>query len=441
MTLHKVFLILLQLSIISCGLSVSFSQFFLALSFIFYLFDKEKENSIITPIYISSLALFGFYILSFMYRYYQLNFEYSYLKKVSSSELKDIFLFLGFLVIQNIKEEEIPKIKRAFWILFGILVVTGFFSVFTPVRFSRLINDLIKPSTTWKFTHHYGNIFGIGIYLPIGLMNTHLTFGGLLLLFTPLSVFSFFLAAKEKLFSKKTFLYLIILCIFGFIFLLNNARSAMIGAIVSIVFGFIDLTFIKKDFPVKFFLKIFLIPLFIAAAFISAFAFSEPIQKTLLPILGEEKHTDSGRTFIWYSTLPLIKKNFLLGVGPGRYNEEIEISRKELSSKFKELLFFFEVTQRGHAHNDFLHITAVFGVFALIAFLTLSSTIFLQISKSELDTRSRIFFYGLLGFFFAGIFQCYFQDDEVVIVFWFLVGFLNRFFHKITLPKKTLPVI
>ncbi len=436
MALHRIFLILLQLSIISCGLSISFSQLFLILSFVFYLIDTNREKLSFTPVFKAGIALFGFYILSFLYRYYQLNFDSAYLKKIQTSELKDIFLFLAFVVVQNVKEEEIPKIRKAFWILFGILLVTGFFSTFTPIRFSRLINDLIKPSSTWKFTHHYGNIFGQGIYLPIGLMNTHLTFGGLLLLFTPLAVFSFFLSAKDKIFSGRTLVYLFILCIFGYVFLLNNARSAIIGAAVSVFFGFVDLTFIKKDFSFKFFLKLFLVPLIIAIILISAFAFSEPVQKTIQPILGEEKHTDSGRTFIWSSTVPLIEKNFLFGVGPGRYNEEIEISRKQLSEKYKELLFFFEVTQRGHAHNDYLHIAAVSGIFALIAFLALSGAIYNQIITSGLDAKNRVFFYGLLGFFFAGIFQCYFQDDEVVIVFWFLAGFLNLFFHKITLPEK-----
>ncbi len=436
MTLHKVFITLVQLSIISCGFSVSFSQLFLVLSFVFYLFDIKKEKVLLTPVYKACLFLFLFYFISFLYRFQQLNFDLLYAKNSLHSELKDIFLFFAFIVIQNVKEEEIPKIKNSLFILFGVLVISGFFSTFTPVRFSRLINDLIRPSSTWKFTHHYGNIFGIGIYLPIGLMNTHLTFGGLLLLFTPFTVFSFFLKAKEKFLSRESIFYLAVLCFFGYVFLLNNARSAMFGAIVSIIFGFADLTFINKEFTLKFFLKALFIPIVVSAIIAVSFTFSEPLQKTIQPILGEEKHTDSGRTFIWVSTLPLIEKNLFFGVGPGRYNEEIEKSRKGLSEKYKELLFFFEVTQRGHAHNDFLHISAVFGIFALLAFLLLPATMFYQIVNSKLKSKDKILFYSLVGFFFAGIFQCYFQDDEVVIVFWFLAGFMNLHFSKNALPEK-----
>ena len=103
----------------------------------------------------------------------------SYIAGIKGSELKDVLLFSAFLIVQNLKnEEEIAKVEKAFWILLIVLLITGFFYIFSPIRLSRLVSDLFKPSPNWKFAHHYGNLLGIGIHLPIGLMNTHLTFGG-----------------------------------------------------------------------------------------------------------------------------------------------------------------------------------------------------------------------------------------------------------------------
>ena len=114
-----------------------------------------------------------------------------------------------------------------------------------------------------------------------------------------------------------------------------------------------------------------------------------------------------------------------MGVGPGNYGKEIELARKSLSEKYQNLLFFFEVTQRGHAHNDFLHIAAIAGLPAMILYILLGAVIAYYLLQHKQSRTDGILFYGLVGFFFAGLFQCYFQDDEVVIVFWYLLGFFH----------------
>ncbi|MCE9499938.1 MAG: O-antigen ligase family protein [Leptospira sp.] len=425
--MHKVFIFSLQVSIVSCAVSVSLSQLFLFLSLILYFFDKDRIKLEFSPLLKASLFLFITYLVSFTYQFISQNFNFAYLASARTSELKDILLFSGFIIVQNLgSDEEKEKIQKAFLIFLWVVLITGFISCFSPIRLSRLLSDLVRTSPNWKFTHHYGDVLGIGFYVPIGLMNTHLTFGGFLLFFTPLVLFRFFSQLKKKIFSKESFRYFVISFIFLFVVLLNNARSAIMGSIISILFALFDITVIKKEIPKHVVLKIAIVPLLTIALAAFAFTFNETTRKTVLPFLGEEKHTDSGRTFIWHSTFPIIKSNPVFGAGPGRYNEEIEKSRKKLSEENKELLFFYEVTQRGHAHNDYFHIAAVFGFLGLAAYLLLSSMIAYTILSSKISFEKRIMFYGLVGFFFAGLYQCYFQDDEVVIVFWLLAGFLDK---------------
>ena len=126
----------------------------------------------------------------------------------------------------------------------------------------------------------------------------------------------------------------------------------------------------------------------------------------------------------------MIQENPILGVGPGNYGKQVEINRKKLSEEYKELLFFFEVTQRGHAHNDFLHLAAIAGLPAMLVYILLGSVIGYSLLRGKSTRKDSILFYGLVGFFFAGLFQCYFQDDEVVIVFWYLLGFFHLKLNK-----------
>ncbi|HMV45019.1 MAG TPA: O-antigen ligase family protein [Leptospiraceae bacterium] len=419
---EKAFLISLQIGIVACAISVSLSQLFLFITVFFFILTKRYKEVRFTPIFFLSIGIFGFYLISIL-SHTLTSGNFSLAASFKGSEFKDLLLFSAFLVIQSIKgEEEIRKVEKAFTILLFVLIVTGFISIFTQVRLSRLITDLIKPSPNWKYTHHYGDILKIGIHLPIGLMNTHLTFAGIFLFFAPYVVFQFLFAVRDR---KRVLYYLGILIAFSSIALLNNARSALFGAGVSILIGFIDLIFVQKYFSLKNTIKLLSIPILLIAILGSLLVFNETTAKTIQPLLGQEKHTDSGRTFIWSSTYPMIFENPVLGIGPGNYGKEVEKVRKNLSEKYTELLFFYEVTQRGHAHNDFLHLAAIAGIPALLFYASLAAAICYYLLRPNQSRTDNLLFYGLIGFFFSGLFQCYFQDDEVVIVFWYLLGYFH----------------
>lgn len=416
-------------SIVSCGISISISQMFLFLSLILFILSGRWKNiSVSKPLFYLPVLLFSTYAVSaFIHGFSE---DGTYFKRLQTSELKDVLLFPAFLMISTLKEEEIPKIEKAFLGLIGILLFTGLISAFSPIRLSRLLTDWIKPSGAWRLTHHYGDVFKIGVYLPIGLLNTHLTFGGILLMVFPVYFFKMldsFFTDKDH---KKTLQSLSIFLLSVLILLLNNARSAIIGAGVAVLIGLIHFSFSLNKISSKILFRVGIASAGILILAGSLALLNPTIKKTIMPLLGEEKHTDSGRTFIWDSTYPLIERNPILGIGPGNYNREIEKSRKELSEKKQELLFFYEVTQRGHAHNDYLHFAAISGILTAVLYILFGASILNLIFHEGSWKFQPYYFYGLIGIFAAGIFQCYFQDDEVVIVFWYLLGFLSQASYK-----------
>lgn len=422
---QKIFLGFLQIGILTTGLSVSISQLFLGLSFLLFVMDSERRARIrFYPIVLSTFSLFGMYLFSILWNYKDFSMDSSFLLQIKQSEFKDFLLFLAFFLTSTLKGEEVGKIKKTFFYLLILISITGFLSIFSIYRFSYLVNSLFRSVTTWKFQHHYGNIGGLDIYLPIGFMNTHLTFGGLLLFFTPFLVFKFFEEIKEKKSLGLKIIEFILLICFFLIVLLNNARSSILGSGMGVLCGIGVILFIQKKISFQKIWKLTIVPTALLFLVLFSFTLSPTMRKTILPLLGSQKHTDSGRTFIWDSTFTILDKNPILGIGPGRYSASIDASRKERSEKNSKLLFFYEVTQRGHAHNDYFHIAAISGIINVFSYLGILYFILLRIQIRAKSGEDPSLFYGLVGFFFAGLFQCYFQDDEVVLVFWYLVGFL-----------------
>ncbi|MCW7493875.1 O-antigen ligase family protein [Leptospira sp. 2 VSF19] len=423
---YRIYRSFLTLSIISCALSVSLSQLFLLLSFVFFLFlpEKPKLGSQLVKI------LFLFYvwqIVTVLYHFAGSGFDFNSIKHAFRDEMKDIFLVTAFVSVQGIKPEDKKYLYKTFFIFALVIVITGFISIFSMTRLSRLISDLYKTSASWPYQHHYGKISNINIYLPIGLMNTHLTFGGLLAFIFPGFVFRLYDSWHKKESLSRISINAILLLLVSIVFLFNNARSSLLGAVVSTLFGVYILIFIDKDISKKMLKRIgvFIILLIIIVSI--GYKTTNAVKRVVDPLFGGEKHTDSGRTFIWDSTFPLIEKNPIFGIGSGNYQKEIEIARKEKEKEHKELSFFYEVTQRGHAHNDYFHLTAVYGAPQGILYLLLFAAILYTLLNGNIPKEIRFMTYGLVGFFFSGLLQCYFQDDEVLIVFYFLLGYLNLY--------------
>lgn len=424
MTARKFFLSFLSISIISCAVSVSISQGFLVLSFLVLLFSPKEKWEINRIFLISLLFWLGEFFI-FIIHFSFSNFDLSYLKIALNAELKDFFLYLAFICMMNLKKSELPQMRQSIHAFAFMLIITGFISIFSEFRLGWLIASISRTMTSWAYQHNYFRLGIFSINLPIGLMNTHLTYGGLLMFVYPWIFFQGFqdLFSKKRLITKL--LSISLLMIASIVFVLNNARSAMGGALVSIALGFLIWYFRGMKFPIS--KRILFSALVILVLFVSLLSLpSEPARRILTPLLGADKHTDSGRSFIWNSTWSLIQKQPILGIGPGNYSKEIEVARKKLSLKYDELAFFYETTQRGHAHNDYLHLWVTFGFLILFFYLILAYFLVQALLVSQLPFIELALYLGLGGFFAAGLLQCYFQDDEVVIFFWMLFGMFTR---------------
>ncbi|EPG75451.1 O-antigen ligase [Leptospira fainei serovar Hurstbridge str. BUT 6] len=427
--LRKAHVFCLIATFCTIGVSVSISQTFLVLAFCFGLCHTIRSRPVSNwfpkhQIFYLCIALFVWYFLDFLVHFLSGEDEF-YLKRAFNSELKDFFLFFGFLSVWFLKEDDIPKAFTGLVVLFLVLIFTGIIGGFSPVRLSRLISDLYKESSAYKFTHPLGTFANIPLYISIGLMNTHLTFGGLLQFFSGFAVFRFLkdLGSGNKKIILQSGLFLFL---YVFVCLLNQARSSLIGAFCSILLGALHLFWIRKELPSAYLIRGGIAFFTISILLGLGLAFSPAGKKVLGPIFGKEKHTDSGRTFIWDSTFPLIAAHPIIGVGPGNYNRSIEKVRMEHSETYPELAYFYEVTQKGHAHNDYFHFASVFGAPSLLIYLSIAALFSFFLLQSKQSLNRIIFYYGIFGFFVSGLFQCYFQDDEVVILFWLILGLFVR---------------
>lgn len=234
---------------------------------------------------------------------------------------------------------------------------------------------------------------------------------GTFTVFFPVPVFLFLRSLFDRNF-KKAGIQGIILLSFLYVVFLNNARSSMLGAIFSSITAFLVLGIVRKELPsakILLFASGILMLLLVLGIVLS---FTQVGQKITDPLFGKEKHTDSGRTFIWDSTFPLIRDNFFTGVGPGNYDREIEKSRKEHSEKYRELYYFYETTQRGHAHNDYFHLFAVFGFPGIFLFLSLGTELYRRLITTKLPYEHSLYFFGLSGFSFPDFFSVIFKTTK-----------------------------
>jgi O-antigen ligase len=417
---NKIFTTLVSISILSTCFSISISQASLVLSALLYLIiqrDKIKVNLN----FAISISLFILIALSTVYNY--LNGANPQLQ---SSELKDIFLFLGFIVCHGLLTEDESKIYKSLFYLSILIAVTGIISMLTPYRLSRFLSILLGKNASYIYSHHYGSLFGINLYYPIGLMNTHLSFGGIFLFVYPYVFFQFFNSFINK--KKSIFYGLLFLCL-SIVLILNNARSAIFGCAISIGFGIL-IFLIENHFNFKKYLSILLITMISVFLILYSFKDKNPtLSKIINPIFGESKQTDSGRIYIWNASFDMIKDHPFLGIGAGNYNYQTDIYRKNISIQNRETIYFNEVSQKGHAHNDFIHLSLIAGIFAVVIYILIFSRIVFLLSNTILSFEEKIPFFGLIGFFYAGLYQCYFQDDEVVILFWYIFGLLSSKFR------------
>ncbi|TGJ98673.1 O-antigen ligase family protein [Leptospira langatensis] len=409
-------------------LSVSASQILAGLCIFSFLFTLRENGPKLKPFLLPWSLVLGAYSFVFVSSLFHFQ-EYSHFWKTFTrqSEAGDFWLALIFPIaaLHSSKEENQKRIRLFLWISFALLLITGIASVFSEFRLGKFISNGFHPAPGDRRQHPAGPLFGFQTYLPIGLMNTHLTYGGLLSFYIPGILILTLQAFREKkvpkilLLSTVSFLSL-------WVFLLNQSKSAWLG--VAGVIGFISLNYWKafKHLLSKIDLKrgLFAFLLILIALTSIRFFYQKNwlLQRTLSQ-LTEIQTPENQRYWIYKLSVPLLLKNPILGVGGGRFKETSTQEEAPLIQAQEQLWYELFITPNKHAHNDLLEFAIVGGWASAILWMGFFYLLFRRIEGARFETGS----FPVLGIGFiwvAGFFQCYLLDDEVALPFFALAGIL-----------------
>ncbi|NQZ02298.1 MAG: O-antigen ligase family protein [Bdellovibrionales bacterium] len=151
---------------------------------------------------------------------------------------------------------------------------------------------------------------------------------------------------------------------------------------------------------------------------------SSVIQQRFDSIFSTKKRSNHMRLVIWKANIEMIKDYPILGVGAEQNNKYL----LEYYPKVGE----YEMTFKGHAHNNFLQVWATQGPIALLFFLWFSGG-FVWLSWKLYRRAQRETFYWSLGlgllasqvyFHISGLTECNFIDGEVnhvLVLYWGLL--------------------
>lgn len=402
---------------------------------------------------LAALGIFGVLFLSLFLNAFLNVAPGDFLKAGLKAEPKDVFLILGAfwaLAYGSHARGRADLMRWLGWALI-ILLVIGFASIWSRYRLSKIpafFQNNWMPGPNLRYQHHLGTFMILGypvhFYMPIGLMNTHLTYAGLLMLGFPylcLRVLDPFIRGPlEFLLGPdrwQNLRHLAWLALALIILVLNNGRSAILGALFAGLAGiaYFSVTVWKQR-------ALRLLPLLLAGLLSLAAIqmVSGQIHHRFNRIIsalvsGKKKHTDHQRNLIWNGSLELANASPVIGTGPGAYEKNIKNHIIQYSRQHPHLWIYYSLAQRGHAHNDYLHLLVIGGLPALLSFLFFWALLLAQILKKQ-SGELEYWKFGPLALLAAGFFQCYFQDDEILLPFWIYIGLVLSTFQT---PSRGVP--
>ena len=343
-------------------------------------------------------------------------------REIIKGEFSDIWFCIVFLAAGFLSRdrENLKFFKISYFISLSFTLISGIISIFTPFRLASYMINGFKVVEGARAQHYAGDLFGIHTYLPIGLMNTHLTFGGILGLFYP-GLLAYYIYKFPERKEYKNLFYSLIIFLFTVLLLYNQSRSIWMG----ILFALIIMVMKWKNFLKEFINRkrlLYLIILFMILLSTGLYFFQKNwLLKRALEDSISDNTTENQRYFIYKNTLEIISKNPFFGVGAGNFSQIHKEYSDKMATKNPELYYELSVTPRGHAHNDFLHFFSTGGILSatlFILFWLLNIKFFLEAE----DEQDSILFSGFLVLFPSGFFQCYFLDDEVTLPFFVFLG-------------------
>lgn len=456
---HRISYFGAALMILGSSLSISLMSAGLALAVLGWIWESLENrknlpaNSWDVPApFLWALALFGWLAISLLVRALAAyggfldnslmpsgDFQafLTHLKMGWNKELKDVLLILaGLWMFAHSRDGKSRRWLLNMFLAAGIIMlIAGFVSVFTEYRLAKIpvyIQNDWQDSAEARLQHHVGTIHIAGrplhLFMPIGFMNTHLTYAalaGLFFVYLAFSLASRYVRNPWTSIRRPSFwVRATALVVLGIVLILNNGRSALLAIVLSSAVGLY--WFIRSRWKRR--ARALWLPavavlglLSISALTLMTLDQSEGRMREIATSLtGEEKHTDYQRLMVWDAAWRMAARYPLLGVGPGAFEDHVRLDILETGKAKPYLYYPYALIQRGHAHNDLFNFTALGGFPATLLFLGFWASVLYALVSS--GGRARLWRFGLLVVFFGGWFQCFYLDDEVMIPFWALLG-------------------
>ncbi|MBM9545700.1 O-antigen ligase family protein [Leptospira sp. 201903074] len=409
-TFHKISVVFLYLFFVLSPFSISLCQIFAGASLFFLFLDSACQKKIPQwePSFLFWILLYLSFLITPVLQYEVTDWKRTLLK----SEFGDVWM--AFLLLQHsrLNWTQKKRLKRAVEIGAIFLILSGLLSLLSPYRLAPFVMDGFQYLEGRRLPHQLANLMGkLPLYLPIGFQSTHLTYGGLLSLYLP-SLFvrtlrTFQINRKKSKFRISLSL-LLGLSLLGLVLLfLNQSRSIWFG----LLFGMVLLS-LHKRFSLKKYLPGLGLALFLLIIISYFFYQNNWLFQRAIDDLFAKRSLENQRVWIHKMNFAILKDSFLLGIGSGNYPSEFVAKAVSLVRDFPELYYDLSITPKSHAHFDFLHfwlLGGIIGGFSYLSFLFLKTKSILQVRKQS------FFFLGFFAISFAGSFQCFLLDDEVLL--------------------------
>jgi O-antigen ligase len=242
------------------------------------------------------------------------------------------------------------------------------------------------------------------VFEATGLFSHHLTYGGFVMCVLLISGCLFLWGTK----GRRRAAYGLASLILSLTLVWSYARSAWVG----LIGGIFAIGLLRGR-------KILILSLVGMILVIGLFFLIQPSlrlqAREVVEVLGDPMR-QSHRIQMWSTSLKMIRDRPFFGVGLGQVKGSLLAYGCDLGY--------------GHVHNDFLNMAANTGLLGLAAFIWIWVTFLRMIIRCRPRQQSHGLWpalstaaFGLMiAFLAAGLFQCYYTDEENAMLLWFLLG-------------------
>ncbi|PJZ45728.1 O-antigen ligase family protein [Leptospira brenneri] len=411
-TFHKISVVFLYLFFVLSPFSISLCQIFAGASIFFFILDSiyRRQFPSLEPNLLIWILLYLGYLITPVLHWDTTNWKQTLLK----SEFGDVWMAFLLTFHSRLSPEEKTGLKGAIRLGALALILSGILSLLSPYRLAPFVMDGFQYLEGRRLPHLLVHFLDkVSLYLPIGFQSTHLTYGGLLAIYLPSlwerTAKGWFIAKKKQKYRLSLIWYLVLSSLGVFLLFLNQSRSIWFG----LVFG-LFLISLHKKVSIKKYLPILGLGFFVLTILLFLFYQNNWLFQRAIDDLFAKRSLENQRVWIHKMNFAILKDFYIFGIGSGNYSFEFIEKANVIVARLPELYYDLSITPKSHAHFDLIHFWLLGGIISGISFLYF---LYLETKNILEDTKHTIFYLGFFAIVFAGSFQCFLLDDEVLLPF------------------------